>query len=195
MIGWLVCQQWMRGILYRLTDPYGHLYNTEGELYMGRWVLVERGSRVSKLLSWLSGGRYDHVRVHWIGQPDRDRELHDHPFNYRTFVLAGWYIEEYIPADTLITGPSLRAWQGSTDGLLPDETQRATIRRTVRPGMSAAAPLGQFHRIAEVSKGGVWTLFCMGTDHGKWGFLVNGRWVRSHSFFKLRAIGADGRKA
>lgn len=172
----------------------GHLFDAEGNLYMGRWTIIEQGSRAGKVLGFLTGGQYDHVRLHWIRQSDGDRELHDHPFNYRTFILKGWYNEEFIDSTRhrLLNGPALRQWQGSKRHLPEYAMLGVRERRLMKPGMSALSPLGQFHRIAQVADDGVWTLFCMGQDTGKWGFLVDGRWMRSHDFFKLRRIHRSG---
>jgi hypothetical protein len=195
LIGWLVSRERVQHWLFGMAEEYvgGHLFGVDGDLYMGRWTLIERGSKASQRLFRLTSGRYDHVRIHWIRKPDRDREKHDHPFPYRTFVMDGWYNEEYIDAlrNPQITGHALRASQGSAGGV--PNADACTRYRCVGKGNTALAPLGQFHRISTVSDGGVWTMFCMGPDHGKWGFLVGGRWVRSHDFFKLRNIGHDGR--
>lgn len=42
---------------------------------------------------------------------------------------------------------------------------------------TAALRFGEYHRITEVSEGGVWTLFVTGRYRGTWGFLVNGKKV------------------
>lgn len=196
LIGWLVSRECIMARLFGWAEEYegGHLYSEDGEAYMGRWSLIAKGGKASKLLALLTRHKYDHCRIHWIGKPDGDREKHDHPFNYRTFVMDGWYNEEFIPAFKfpLMNGPALRQWQGSKRSLPDYADSAASEYRVVGKGKSVAAPLGQFHRIATVNDGGVWTLFFMGADHGKWGFLVDGRWVRSHDFFKLRRIDRSG---
>lgn len=149
-------------------DEYGHLLDGNGYLYMGRWAVIREGTVAGKLLALLTLGSYDHVRLHWILQPDADRELHNHPFKYRTYILQGWYEEE-------VGGLLLPAY------------------RNVRKGDTVDG--GGYHRIAGVSPGGVFTLFLMGKDTGEWGFLVNGKHVTSKAFFKLRGIRADGSKA
>lgn len=149
---------------------YGHLYNEAGDLYMGRWTVVKAGGCMSRILSYLSGGDYDHVRLHWIKRSDYDRELHNHPFNYRTFILGGWYKEDRLD------------FRGR------EYTTVYTAGDTVGMGMQC------WHRITQVSEGGVFTLFCMGKDCGEWGFLVNGSYTPSKEFFKLRRIKADGQR-
>lgn len=89
-------------------------------------------------------------RIHHILRADEDRALHDHPWDARTIVLRGWYLEERLLEDGTI----------------------ATFRRGA--GDTATLNFGEFHRIYEVSPGGVWTLFITEQYQGTWGFLVDG---------------------
>lgn len=45
---------------------------------------------------------------------------------------------------------------------------------TRKAGTTAALKFGEYHRITEVSIGGVWTLFVTGKYRGAWGFDVDG---------------------
>lgn len=124
--------------------PYSHLPG-----YMGRWWLFNPyedadGNRVQR--NWLMR-LLPSVRVHHIQRADNERHLHDHPWDARTIILKGWYLEER-PGVRL---PQLRA-----------------------AGDTARLNYGQFHRISEVSPGGVWTLFITYRYRGTWGFLVDG---------------------
>ena len=74
----------------------GHLHNLDGSLYMGRWWVVPPDTRRSQFLRFISRGRYETVRLHWINRGDEDRELHSHPFDYSTFILKGFYYEEKL---------------------------------------------------------------------------------------------------
>lgn len=89
------------------------------------------------------------IRIHHILREDRADHPHDHPWNARTILLRGWYVE---------TRPS----QG--------------MRRR-RVGDTAAIRFGEYHHIAQVSDGGVFTLFITWRYCGGWGFLVNGQKV------------------
>lgn len=125
--------------------PYEHIVNPDdGSLYMGRWWLFNAYDRETHktLLSWCPIS----VRIHHIMRPDSDRHLHDHPWNARTIILDGSYVEERDVGRTYLR--------------LPGDT--ATLR------------FGEFHRIARVSEGGVWTLFITGKYRGTWGFKVDG---------------------
>lgn len=97
-------------------------------------------------------------------RPDRDRDLHDHPWNARTIILRGSYTEERLldHDDPLLSGLNV-----------PANTQ-ATEYIDRLPGDTAALKHGEYHRIDEVSAGGVFTLFITSRWKGDWGFLVNG---------------------
>ena len=50
-----------------------------GELYLSRLTLLRT--------PWFS------IKLHWIHKPDPDRDLHDHPWWFVSFVLSGGYRE------------------------------------------------------------------------------------------------------
>jgi len=122
-------------VAYARRDPYTHIYDKDGSLYMGRWwVLRER--------AWLPWA----ARAHFIAREDRDRDKHDHPYDYRTIPFCGGYWWE-----NLFGG---RFWLGE--------------------GQTTRHPAEHFHKIVEVSDGGVWTLFIYRhrRQSNPWGFLV-----------------------
>lgn len=126
--------------------PYTDIV-TDGVLYMERYWLFNPyppNSSGKGLLFPIS------IRLHRIVLPDQDRHLHDHPWNARTFILRGGYVE--VRED----GQKHYRWMGHT----------------------AALNFGEYHRIVEVSEGGVWTLFVTGKYRGTWGFLVDGAKVQ-----------------
>ena len=85
------------------------------------------------------------IRVNHIRRHDLDLYLHDHPFDWRTIILDGWYFEEDVFG--------LYHYRGR------GETKSATAET--------------FHRITKVSDDGVWTLFITGRRRNKWGFMIN----------------------
>jgi hypothetical protein len=89
------------------------------------------------------------IRVHHILREDHGRDHHDHPWNARTIILRGGYIEHR-----------------GVDGVF------GRI-----PGDTATLKFGEFHRISYVTLLGVWTIFIMGRYRGRWGFLVDGQKV------------------
>lgn len=100
--------------------------------------------------------RWPSIRLHHIMREDIDRHSHDHPWTWaRTIIMKGWYIEER-PGDPL-----------------------AYVREAGHTGLLRH---GSYHRIAEVSEGGVWTLFVTGPKVDSWGFLVDGKRVEYRDY-------------
>lgn len=119
---------------------------THLEGYMNRfWVFNPYDPTGSK-----EGDRGLSGRVHHILRRDLDRHHHDHPWDARTIILRGWYREVR---------------------LMPDGSEQEFVRR---PGDTATINFGEYHRITEVSEGGVHTLFITEAYQGTWGFLVDG---------------------
>ena len=123
--------------------PYFHL-----DGYMNRWWLFNpyTPQDYERRASWLPS-----IRVHHILRADTARHLHDHPWNARTIILDGWYVERRLTAS------------GAVVESLRERSDTAEIN------------FGQYHSIDEVSDGGVYTLFFTWKYMGGWGFLVGGR--------------------
>jgi hypothetical protein len=143
--------------------PYRHIHGPDGSLYMGRWWLFNpyptEGTPDPR--SWLRR-RLPSVRIHHICRPDSDRALHDHPWNARTVILRGGYIEER---------PAVKC----ADSVLIGGKWRSVHRRV--PGYTGRLLFGQYHRISSVAPEGAWTLFITWKKQGTWGFLVDGKKV------------------
>ena len=129
--------------------PYLHIMSADGaEMYMGRWWLFNPYSRKThKPALWWCPWSF---RIHHIMRPDEDRDLHDHPWNARTIILRGFYKEQRR------------------------HSEHGDIDYWREPGDTARLMHGEYHRIDEVSPGGVITLFITSKWRGDWGFLVNG---------------------
>lgn len=149
----------------------GHLHNLDGSLYMGRWWVIRPDSCAARALKFVSGGRYESVRLHHIRQGDADRELHSHPFSYTTMILDGWYEEEKLDDKSFTQG-------------VPYSVK---TNRRVHTAGSVAHMASSYHRIARVSVTGVWTLFFMGKNRGSWGFLMpNAQPIDRKGYFRLK---------
>lgn len=101
------------------------------------------------------------IRVHHILRADLARHPHDHPWNARTIILKGWYVEDRV--EQHIDGSPL---------LVNNEPYYKRYRRVA--GDTATLNFGEYHNIKEVSPGGVHTLFITEEYQGTWGFLVDG---------------------
>lgn len=121
--------------------------------YMNRYWLFNRYNRETHAprFPWIPFS----IRVHHILREDLDENHHDHPWNARTIILRGAYLER-----RRVDGYSYL-----------DGNERTFLRG---PGDTATLEFGEFHNIDAVTPGGVWTLFIMGRYRGRWGFLVDG---------------------
>ena len=124
-----------------MRTPYFHLgaYMRRWWL-MPRWVLKPDSRGVLMPKPWVPFA----IRVHHILREDRDPYLHDHPWNWRTIILDGWYDEEDV------FGVKTIYIDGST---------RSALAETL-------------HRIDQVPNRGVWTLFITYRKRNRWGFMV-----------------------
>ena len=124
--------------------PYSPIVK-DGMVYMERFWLFNPyksidGQQMESKLWWFPWS----MRIHWIRLPDQDRDMHDHPWNARTIILRGGYIEQRL------------------DG------ERSRVF-----GDTATLRFGEYHRIKTIFPGGAWTLFISGPYQGTWGFLVD----------------------
>jgi len=132
---------------YGFARPYRHLVHKDGVPYMSRYWLMpkwmlepdELGDPVPK--KWVPLK----IRLHHIHTEDYDRKYHDHPADYRTFIMEGWYVESDLFG----------------------------VARLFGAGTTRCARAETFHKITEVSPGGLFTIFIMGKKRLEWGFIVN----------------------
>lgn len=143
--------------------PYMHiLSHDESEVYMWRWWLFNPCDRQTSRprYAWCPWS----IRINRIMRPDADRDCHDHPWNARTIILRGWYVEERLsPTDHTIK-----------------------TRHLLTRGQTGTLRIGEYHRIDHVSQRGVFTLFITGPRFDGWGFLVNGVKVPWRQYLGLR---------
>lgn len=166
-VAWLLGRPAVADWLIRRAQrtPYTHII-TEGKLYMERYWLFnpypQTGGSGADRPRWQFPIS---IRLHHIVLPDQDRgHMHDHPWNARTFILRGGYVEVRPHP---IFG---RRWDELADWLMPDG-------RKIEHHAGETAPLkfGEYHRIVSIAEGGAWTLFVTGKYRGTWGFLVAGK--------------------
>jgi hypothetical protein len=131
--------------------PYEHLPG-----YMERYWLFN-GWGPNNKPRW---PRLPSIRVNRILRADRGAHYHDHPADFRTFILRGWYCEARM-----------------LDRYSPH------MRRT---GDTVFLEHGQFHHISMVPAYGVWTLFVTWPRKGDWGFWVNGQKVLNRDYRGVR---------
>lgn len=132
-------------INYSKKEPYLHIGG-----YMNRWWVFNPYELDHTKSRW---GLPFSIRVHHILREDLGRDQHDHPWNARTIILKGWYIEN-----------------------------RMGYRVTRNKGDTASLKATDYHHIEQVSPGGVYTLFFTGPYKHTWGFLVNGTKVPHNEY-------------
>lgn len=128
----------------------------DGKPYLRRYIIMRN--------AWFR------IFIHELLISDEDAELHDHPWNFMTFLLSGGYVEE-LPQS------SARVHYGWAE---PDyKTMKihwprfSLIRHQAR----------DLHRI-ELEKP-TWTLFIAGNKYRKWGFYDPARgWIDNKTFLK-----------
>lgn len=113
-------------------DYYGHTG------YMRRWHLL----CLHHVLE---------IRVHNIMAPDPGRDMHSHPWPFRTFILRGGYLERR-------------------------QSHAGTISRIRAPGDTSSMDRQAVHCVEQVAPD-TWTLFVAFGRRGKWGFRVGGKMV------------------
>jgi len=98
------------------------------------------------------------------GDPD---DVHDHPWSYATFILAGGYYE-WVPVFNTLGEKinEIRYWRGPGHFRIcrPDSYHRVELK----PGVTA------------------WTLFMPGPHKRQWGFLVNNKWIHNDNYLAGR---------
>ena len=162
-IAWLVSRKPIAEWLIRRAKrtPYVHI-----DGYMNRWWLFNgyrRGldGQMHKPFEWLPS-----VRVHHILRKDFDRVPHDHPWDARTIILKGWY----------------REWRYLNGNKYGDQMWMTTRSA----GDTATLKFNEYHTVAEVSPGGVWTLFLTWKYQGGWGFWVDGKKVPYREYLEKK---------
>jgi len=180
IIAWIVTQPRIFDAIREraMFTPYSHIKSADGtDLYMGRWWIfnpyaTERGGRsegseTKDTRVWWRRV-LPSIRLHYIARPDRDRHLHDHPWNAHTIIGEGWYREERY--HDLYEDPQVRqdlaARKPGTPPWAPSKLRKQ--------GYTGALKHGEFHRITSVSPTGVWTIFITWRKRGSWGFDVDG---------------------
>lgn len=132
-----------------VVTPYSNL-----EGYMDRYWLFNRYSEIgSGTVIKKKYPKLPSIRIHHILRADTAEHPHDHPWDARTIILKGWYLEDKDGHDHLRI-----------------------------PGDTGPINFGEYHHIKEVSKGGVWTMFFTWNYVGTWGFLVDGKKIPHNEY-------------
>lgn len=129
---------------YDITDV-----NDPTSLYLRRWYLLKTP--------------FFGIYLHAIYREDHDRNLHDHPWSFISFILSGGYIEERIDA-------------------IGDPIRINFVARFNR------LRHGEYHRILKLDIVPTYSLVFVGRRRSSWGFVEDGAWIDHRTYVaKLRA--------
>jgi hypothetical protein len=119
-----------------------------GELYLRRWRIVQT--------PWFS------LFLHKIATPDKDRDLHDHPWPFLSLVLRGGYDERL----------AIDAAEAAINGYRPltEVARRGWLSIGLRRATTA-------HRITRLHRTPTWTLVLTGPRRRSWGFYTESGYV------------------
>lgn len=133
----------MRSPQWAFFSRFDILDERTGELYLRRWRIVQT--------PWFG------IYLHKIATPDKDRDLHDHPWPFLSIVLRGGY-DERIGVDT-------------TEAAIAERPPHTVMVR--RRWLSAAFRRStDAHRITRLHRTPTWTLVLVGPRRRSWGFYT-----------------------
>lgn len=147
--------------------PFDHLGD-----YMERyWVFNPKGF----FSRWFT------ARVHVIKRGDADRHLHDHPWSYTTFILAGGYTEVTHHRD-IVSACAWRRQEAAHAHLISslpgnditynDEVRKWECRVYYGAGSVLRRKARSAHRLEVEDGTSATTLFMMSNYQNKWGFYT-----------------------
>jgi hypothetical protein len=123
--------------------PADEVLDANGAPYMRRYYLRQRS-------------RHGDIRLHHILASDDDRHLHDHPWDFWSYMLTGRYLEHTPDAVVEHRAPTL-IYRAATDP----------------------------HRL-ELPDGPVWTYVITGPLRRRWGFHTEQGWVPYDQYLRAR---------
>lgn len=125
------------------------IVSREGKLHFRRWALFQ--------------SPFFNVYVHCVSKSDEERDPHDHPFWFASWVLRGGYTE--------------RVW---------DQAGNFLGEFTRKPGRLVTHPTTEFHRLRLLGNE-AWTLVVTGPrTHEPWGYLTKDGWVDHVTYRKQK---------
>lgn len=142
---------------------------------------------------WILHTPFGDLRLHHILRSDHDRDLHDHPFDFWTFLLTGGYTE-WLPADHpdvpvakaearsgLLFAAAVAPEHAGTFLDFVDFVDTAEVFPVRRRRWSLRYVQAEtLHRL-ELDQP-VWTLVWGWPKRRDWGFQVDGKWLDARTY-------------
>lgn len=158
----------------------------------GTGYMARKRVFVPYMLRWIIQTPFGGVRLQKIMASDKERHLHDHPFDFVTFRLwndsrtglGGGYVEETPDLKTYIDLGGWVAFGMKT---------RAKHYPSWSVGFRKARDLHRLTLMWEEDEAGKreiaqWTLFCHGPNLRDWGFFTEEGWVQWETYEKMHGI-------
>lgn len=127
----------------------------KGELHFQRYRIIET--------KWFN------IYIHYIAKSDEDEHMHDHPWDFISFILRGGYYEDSIQA----------FWQ-TKDTI--DKIEYESIVVCALEYIKRQANI--FHKITLIKP--TWTLVFTGPRKRTWGYFVDHKWIDNITYRKLK---------
>lgn len=153
----------LTNLLIKFCEKTGRVFNITGtgadtDVYLIRYYVFR--------------SKYFNFFIHKFLRSDRD-DLHDHPWNFGTYVVKGGYTEQ-----------NLNAYTGKVD-LFPKE-------RSVKKNRWATRKAEAVHRVVvdkelhiEDQEHATITLCFTGRTRREWGFIKDGKWINWKKYLGL----------
>lgn len=153
-----------RAVKKRGWGFYASHIGSPGNVYMRRFIF---------LLPFGLGT----IRLHHIVRSDDDRHLHDHPFDFVSFLLSGDYVET-----TPLTWAPGRKYEPGVDPTKTRAWPRFSIVRKRAEDLHCLS-----------LKRPVWTLVFSGPKRRDWGFATERGWISNHEYLDAFPARAEWR--
>lgn len=133
----------------------------EGEVHFRRWRILST--------PWFS------IYIHGIYKADEDLHLHDHPWDYVSIVLKGFFTEKTLNYNFIKDEKGISAWRNASRN-----------EDVIGPTRIIKRKAEQFHTIESLHGKSVYTLFFTGKRRREWGYDVDGKWIDHKTYRQLK---------
>lgn len=134
--------------IFRKLFLIKEIKSREGVVHFRRWRIIET--------PWFA------IYVHGIYKADEDQHMHDHPWDYTSIILRGFFHERVPTTPGRYESVLLSPWK--------------CVRRKAE----------QFHKIEQLHTPSVYTLFFTGKRRREWGYNTERGWVDHKTYRKQK---------
>lgn len=110
-------------------------------------------------------GKDTHYFIHYIRRSDNDRDPHDHPWDFSSYMIAGGYTEQI----------AFRSGGSPTK----------SYTRALKPGQKIFNQAEHTHKVSLPLGQTAWTFVAAGNARRVWGFLTENGWVDWRTYLNI----------